>query len=366
MVDMLCEMPGYQAAQTWFIQAIPALNKYVRLNQSLSVNVRFKVEAPTNSLSCENDGNAAYYLGFDEQKGVTPRLMGRRTVFDVRFWDRIDIAMEETKVLFSPATYRGPTLHGFKNFAVGDDFFGAKYNSAFTATQWELISPFGVEMPGGSPYELKNMSRVILRTVPFQDPATKAQPDKVHPSPCHMTVFRNAQGAFLPAISDNDEYQYWRIQKVDSTIPGEPIKGNDSIRLCWRFSDQTAGFRDYADDVFGRRRNQCPPELESTTLYLKVPWPRFEIRNTPTAMVMSAKSDTHDVAEAINVLPGKFEYVLQDLKLRIDTVENQGRGDSSDFMLRGLTQGKDTVDMVVRSAKDPLHVWQRIGSFGVV
>jgi len=51
----------------------------------------------------------------------------------VNFWDRIDL--EENKVLFSPSTYRAPVIHGFKNFAVGDDGpFGSKLNSEFVST----------------------------------------------------------------------------------------------------------------------------------------------------------------------------------------------------------------------------------------
>lgn len=185
-----------------------------------------------------------------------------------------------------------------------------------------------------------------------------------------MTVFRSAQGVFLPAISDNDEYQYWRIMRTDSNTPGEPIKGGDSIRLCWLFSDQVTGFRDFTNDVFGRRRNQCPPELESTALYLKVPWPRFEVNGTPTAMVMSSRAETTDVTEPINVLPGgRFDYVLQDLKMRIDTVERQGQGDANDYMLRGIQQQGDKVTIETtfgpRGGSNPLGIWKQVTAIGM-
>ena len=214
------------------------------------------------------------------------------------------------------------------------------------------------------------MSRVILRTVPFRDPQLILQEGDTDPTPppCHMTVFRNSQGVFLPAISDNDEYQYWRIQKIDSDVLGEPIKGGDTIRLSWRFSDQTVGFRDFKDDVFGRRTNHCPPELSTTTLYLKVPWPRFEHSKTLTGLVMSPQARIDNVREVFNVVPGQFDYVLQDLQLRIDTVENNGAGDSDDYMMRGVKQGQNEFAMSIRPRrpKEPMGAWLQISQFGIV
>ena len=181
------------------------------------------------------------------------------------------------------------------------------------------------------------MSRVILRTVPYRKPVGDKEKDET-PPPCHLTVFRNVQGMFMPAISDADEYQFWRIQKVDGGIPGEPIKGGDAVRLTWRFADQTLGFRDYKDDVFGRRCNHCPPEVSTPELYLKVPWPRFEPSTAPTALVMSTKASKDIVGEPIQTRSGLYPYLLQDLQFRIDAVENGGHGDSADYMMNGVKQ----------------------------
>lgn len=131
MVDMLCEMPGYQAAQLWFVQAVPSLSKYIRLNSALSTNVRFEVESPTNSLAIANQGNTSFYLGYDPSINVTPRLNGRKNVYDDGFWHRVDLA--EERVLFSPATYRAPVLKGFTNYDVGGALFGSKFNEAFVS-----------------------------------------------------------------------------------------------------------------------------------------------------------------------------------------------------------------------------------------
>lgn len=179
-----------------------------------------------------------------------------------------------------------------------------------------------------------------MRTVPYQNPdqPTVGGTDN-SPPVTQMVVFRNAQGLFVPAMSDRDEFQYWRILK-DGGNPGEHIKAGDNVRFCWSFSDQTTGYRDYLDDVFGRRQTTPPPGAPDV-LYLKVPWPRFEKKGDPVAMVMSFQSDVNNVITNINTIPGTNTYCLQDLKFRIDTVENNGRGDADDYLLSKVEQGHD-------------------------
>lgn len=133
MIDMISEMPDFEGVQGWFVQAVPALQKYIRLNSALSTNVRFKVLSPTNNLSVENLGNSLYYMGFDPATTTTPRLNGLRQTYGTPFWERVDI--KETHVLFHPASFRAPCLHGFADFNVGDAPFGSKYNSKFVGLQ---------------------------------------------------------------------------------------------------------------------------------------------------------------------------------------------------------------------------------------
>ncbi|KAL8718280.1 MAG: hypothetical protein Q9225_004558 [Loekoesia sp. 1 TL-2023] len=73
-------------------------------------------------------------------------------------------------------------------------------------------------------------------------------------APVALTVYRNQQGVFLPAITSSDEPSYWRIERATSSSSDVRIKDGEEIRLCWRFSDQLSGFRDYYDDLYGRRR----------------------------------------------------------------------------------------------------------------
>lgn len=155
-------------------------------------------------------------------------------------------------------------------------------------------------------------------------------------------------------MSDIADVQYWRILKRGATRFGENIKEGDTIRLCWSFKDQKVGFRDFQDDVFGRRRNQIPPELDSGVLFLKLPWPRFESLQTPgedgrpmpNAMVMSTGAEEADSLMQLMNLPamnrggpGSSTYAVQDVAFRIDTVANDGKGDVDDYMLKGIDQG---------------------------
>ncbi len=166
-------------------------------------------------------------------------------------------------------------------------------------------------------------------------------------SPSSLVVFRNQQGVFLPGMSSSDESQYWRIMKVGALQIGENIQEGDTVRLYWTFADQTTGFRDFVDDIYGRRRNHCPPEMASSVLYLKLPWPRFEDIKQQTgtgvgsnAMVMSTEPGQEDCWTEIVSRPqlarnatGTSAYALQDVSFCIDTVANNGRGDTGDYLL---------------------------------
>jgi hypothetical protein len=89
------------------------------------------------------------------------------------------------------------------------------------------------------------------------------------------------------------------------------------------------GFRDYFDDAFGRRRYTKPDGVEDT-LYLKVPFPRFEHSSSNgMALVMSTAATTAPIIETVKILPTASEaaggevsrnYNLHDLSFRLDAV----------------------------------------------
>lgn len=162
-----------------------------------------------------------------------------------------------------------------------------------------------------------------------------------------MVVMRTAQGVFVPAMSNRDEYQYWRILKASGGKDGEPLEAGDEIRLCWAFQDQTTGFRDYVDDAFGRRQAKTPSGV-GPVLYLKTPWPRFEQQGKPTALVLCADDSIADNLSDLNTLRGTFKYMMQDVRMRVDTVDNKGQGDSGDCKLDPIPSSQQTVVANVR------------------
>lgn len=141
-----------------------------------------------------------------------------------------------------------------------------------------------------------------------------------------LSVYRNQQGVYLPAMSGNDGPSFWRVLKSDPTSrAGDPIRDGDNIRLSWRFSDQTDGFRDFYDDTFGRRRF-TKPDGASDVLYLKVPYPSFQSSDS-TLLVMSAAETTKPIVEPLRVLPlagfteseSQANYNLHDISFRLDS-----------------------------------------------
>lgn len=182
-------------------------------------------------------------------------------------------------------------------------------------------------------------------------------------------IFRNQQGVFLPGMSDDDGVQIWRILKKGA-VPGDKIniKEGDQVRLAWRFSDQTSGYRDFTDDVFGRRRTGPPEGMEDVTLYMKLPWPRFEPLTSqadqqttlPNALLMSENhqdSDRPAQLGSVNTVYAKKTlkqdsqtFALQDCTFRLDLVSNQGQGDVDDYLLLGIIQDALKFDVSVATA----------------
>ena len=137
-------MPGYAAVQSWFVQAVPALNRYMTVNDGHECKARLRITSPTNALSIYNPGsNVSYYLGHDASLSVTPRLNGVDGTSIDSFWVRVSIS--ENIPIFNPATYRAPAIFGYENFDVGKSKYGkygAEYNSDFVKTAWDIVAPF--------------------------------------------------------------------------------------------------------------------------------------------------------------------------------------------------------------------------------
>ena len=142
---MIAAIPGYEAVQSWFVQAVPAFSQYMRLDEAHECQVRLKVTTPTNSLSIRNAGNdACFYLGHDAAETVTPRLNNVNPRVANLFWIRLDVSDEIP--IFNPPTYRAPTIFGYEGFNVEKTPYGAAYNPGFVKTEWTIIAPFEDEV----------------------------------------------------------------------------------------------------------------------------------------------------------------------------------------------------------------------------
>lgn len=218
-------------------------------------------------------------------------------------------------------------------------------------TVWSISTPFDTS--------LSNQCRVMLRTVPKAQTTTI---DAAGPPPAvasALAVFRNQQGVFLPAMTDEEHGHIFRVVKRGTASFGETIKEGDEIRLCWMLKDQTTGFRDFTEDAFGRRRTTIPPDVSDAPFFFKLPWPRFESLSKPASganpvpntLIMSQMPSEEPMATDLCILPAirqyrrqnaTIPYGLEDVAFRVDTVSNDGRGDAKDYMLWGLKQSNDT------------------------
>ncbi|KAF7526535.1 hypothetical protein G7054_g10735 [Neopestalotiopsis clavispora] len=364
LADAISAIPGYAQVRGWFMQAVPTLSKYIELPPSREINLRFKLTAPTNQLSLsylkktehyDASGDPIYYLGHSTGADVTP--VKNELNFSKNVWAQCDIT--DAQPLFSPKSYRAPVLLGYSSNLVGDVAYGSQYSQDYTNSLWNVSAPFNDAISHGA--------LVCISTVPLpkSDVTAGASATTATDPPLSLVVFRNQQSVFLPGLSDTSERHYWRILKHGAKSNGEHIKEGDEIFFAWAFQDQTAGFRDFTQDVFGRRRLQFPDDLKGRVLYMKLPWPRFEplarpvngvavpntmlltddppaVNNNPQMASIRTVPSMTAAAEALSqgrAATDMDTFGLQDVRFRIDVVGNDGRGDVGDHLLKDLEQG---------------------------
>ena len=103
LADAISGMDGYQDVKACFVQAVPAVSKFIELDDSRQTMTRFRLTSPLNSLSLEKvAANPGYYLGHDTSRNVMPQLLPVYSSVE-DFWLRIDVATAES--MFSPEAY---------------------------------------------------------------------------------------------------------------------------------------------------------------------------------------------------------------------------------------------------------------------
>ncbi|KAG9495541.1 hypothetical protein J7337_013790 [Fusarium musae] len=367
VMDMVSEIPGYEQVRMWFLQATPKLTEYIVIPQQRSFDARLKVDINHDGLpralvgSREGDKKIAdlssvtaylahdprqppaHFLAFVKESEKIDKKEGPMYFKDNRPFTDVTTKIYQTsetttKKIFEPAQTQAPVLFCPQTLPNNDpDIPGLLSDSR---TVWTIEVPFG--------YSLTHNSLVTL----------KSQAGGANRRDLTLTVYRNAQGVFMPAITNHTDPVYWRVLKNDrsSISSSDQIKFGDKIRLCWRFSDQSSGWRDYLDDFYGRRRFDSPAELQSNEdeLFLKSPFPRFEglTAKQGASMLLSTVSDTDPVLEGLKVLNSSASqgtqnvtYNLFDLSFRLDFVGNNGSGEALDYMnvaFSEMSQVKET------------------------
>ncbi|KLP01968.1 uncharacterized protein Y057_7813 [Fusarium fujikuroi] len=329
IIDAISKMAGYRETRSWFFAAVPKLSEYMVIPESRMLHVRFKVASQNESFGVISQKKIPAYLGHRPNESVTPvrtnlRVPDRQPKEAFKngpfglIGDMAKITAQNpgssTTPLFEPSRTQTPILL----FPSGAEL-GTKTDKAFSHVVWRLEIARGHSI---GPDTLLCIKTAAMRKADLA-----------------LTVYRNAQGVFLPSISSTDEPCYWRLEPVEtsgiSRLKGDRYKFGESFRLTWSFSDQTSGFRDFVDDSYGRRNLNRPAEMKSDKLCFKVPFPRFESMSSDyIALLMSTALTTDPIIDKIKVLDGfnqEKPYNFHDLTFRVDLVGNDGNGDKDDY-----------------------------------
>jgi hypothetical protein len=158
--------------------------------------------------------------------------------------------------------------------------------------------------------------KVIIRSAALHlDPLNRLKPIN-----SFMSIFRNQQAVFLPCMTTGEYPSLWTIVMADpSAKTGDAVRPGDQIRLCWKFSDQRSGWRDFLDDSFGRRCHTKPREL-AEVLWMKFPYPSFQNHAEPDhrGLIMSDSGSTDPLVGEIQTIPGKRTINFHDVVFRLD------------------------------------------------
>ncbi|EWZ29802.1 hypothetical protein FOZG_16671 [Fusarium oxysporum Fo47] len=315
IVDTISKMAGYHGTRSWFFAAVPKLSEYMVTSESRMLHVRFKVASQNESFGVISHKKVRSMTSSERVSYTSSHqsLSTRSTAKEAFRNGSFGLIGDMTKI-----TAQNP---GFSTTPVFEPSrsLGTKTDEAFSHVVWRL------EIARGHSIGSDTLLCVKSAAIPKADLA--------------LTVYRNAQGVFLPSISSTDEPCYWRLEPVEtsgiSKMKGDRYKFGDSFRLTWSFSDQTSGFRDFVDDSYGRHNLTRPSEIKSDKLCFKVPFPRFEgMLSDYMAVLMSTALTTDPIIEKIKVLDGYNQekpYNLHDLSFRVDMVGNDGNGDKNDY-----------------------------------
>ncbi|KAK0624297.1 hypothetical protein B0T14DRAFT_545337 [Immersiella caudata] len=376
LVDAITQMQDYGDVKMWFLGAIPTLSNYIVIPDSRTVHARLRVSGHDDAFRRITGREQQAYLGHDPSKPVKPlrsKMDWRpvtteaKTVTETPWGIQTDISVVTTQVqweqreaLFFPVATRAPALH----FPVGKEV-GTADDKRLWQTIWRFEAAHGYALTPETLVRIKSCA--LTRTVTIDPPPGAAgvspsdsnTPTQRLTADLALTVYRNAQGVFLPALTSSDEPSYWRLQRLSASPDNDPstaIRHGEPVRLTWRFSEQVSGFRDYVNDTFGRRRYDQPAECPWDALCLKIPYPRFENvqpggsgDDAGVGLMMSWVVDEAPVISEIQVIGEggkgtvKQSVNLHDVAFSVDVLGDDGVGDSPDYMNIPTDAGEATM-----------------------
>ncbi|KAH6980672.1 hypothetical protein BKA56DRAFT_685551 [Ilyonectria sp. MPI-CAGE-AT-0026] len=336
LVDAISQMTGYSEVNSWFFSAIPKLSEYMVIPESRTMNVRFCVSNQDENFRTITGKTQQAYLGHRPGEALMPvRTSLRKKQVDLltvnphpalgssglvfnMVYGAVQAEISTTDALFYPYCTEAPMLMfpQSKNIGTSSD-------DTLSHSVWRL------EIAQG--HSIGPDTQICIKSEAAETGAN-----------LQLAVYRNAQGVFMPTITSNEEPCYWRLQRTSARMStrADRYMYGDEVRLTWSFSDQPGGFRDYLGDIYGRRNHGRPAEATHDKLCLKVPFPRFEgMDKDCVGLVMSTALTADPIIESLPVRPlagekpsMKRSYQMEDLRFRIDPVNNKGRGDADDYM----------------------------------
>ncbi|TGJ82963.1 hypothetical protein E0Z10_g5810 [Xylaria hypoxylon] len=355
MVECIAGMTGYGEVKSWFLRAIPKLSEYYVIPESRILHVRFAAVMQGKSYMHITGRTEQGYLGLNPSHPPKPARMSLKklpptqsnqdeigniigTTFNSHTTADIAIVTRQVDVhsndaMFFPHSVQAPVL-----MFPSDKTVGTQQDANLMQTLWRF------EIAQG--YSLDADCLVCVKSCAPIRTAVDKEPQQVDLA---LTVYRNAQGVFMPAIQSSDEPCYWRLRRLDDTANSslkrkqESFRYGETFRLTWSFSDQAAGYRDFVDDIYGRRSYTKPAGILEETLCLKMPYPRFEPTsdNSGISLVLHSALTSDPILQSLQVRrthvegPGpdsNITYTLYDVPFRVDYVGDDGAGDAQDFM----------------------------------
>lgn len=158
---IISSIQGYEHVRDYFVQAVPALSKYIELDEGRQVKTRLRLTSPMHGLSYCDSTNPAYYLSHAPGGTATPKLMYLEGTTSATAWGnnndpfpsmpklplfhpaRFEIQLPHLlHMSLTPISFHAPVIQGYESNMVGSQPYGVDYDQSFVNSMWTITSPF--------------------------------------------------------------------------------------------------------------------------------------------------------------------------------------------------------------------------------